>query len=89
MTGRMLPLASLLMVAGCGKVPTSHAGTAVRVVSGAVSASRTAEAVRPAAVPRVIARSEVSHDPPTLLTVEESARIRTPEMWSEPLTPAG
>ncbi len=83
---RLLPLIPLALTAGCGRAPAVSATDTVVVVAGGAAPKVTqadATIQRPAVE---IARA----DPPSpqpLLSVEQSARIRTAEMWSEPIRP--
>ena len=83
MTKYLLVIAALGPLAACSREPKATAPAAVTVVAGhaAVAAAKaivlpTTKASLPEAAPSPI---------PKLLSVEESARINTPEMWSEPL----
>lgn len=85
---RLLPLSLLLIAGACSEAPSQQAEHAVVVVAG----SNLAPPAFPAKVLAVPASAPAAVIPPNvptkLMSVEQSAHIRTSEMWSEPITPA-
>jgi hypothetical protein len=88
MTKRFLPSLVSLIAGACSEMPSQRQQPAVVVVAGAMHAAPALPA-KALAAPVGVEPAVIPPNAPTkLISVEESAHIRTSEMWSEPITPA-